>query len=919
MNAPLPHPPAVRTTCPYCGVGCGLIVQPDSRGGAAIAGDPTHPANQGRTCSKGSALGETLALDARLLHPMLRQPDGTLQRASWNDALDRVASGFRNIIERHGPNAVAFYLSGQLLTEDYYVANKLMKGFIGSADVDTNSRLCMASSVAGHRRAFGSDTVPGTYADLDEADLIVLVGSNAAWCHPVLFQRMVRNKAGSGAKIVVIDPRRTVTAADADLFLPIAPGMDTALFSGLLVHLAERDALDKSYIRSHTAGFDEAIARAREIAPDVDATARATGLASAQVRAFFDLFRTTGRVVTCYSQGVNQSAQGTDKVNAIINCHLATGRIGKPGCGPFSLTGQPNAMGGREVGGLANMLAAHMGFSPAEVDRVRRFWNAPHMAEREGLKAVQMFDAIARSEIKALWVMATNPAVSLPRAAAVRAALGKLDLFVVSENVLSNDTVNAGAHVLLPAAAWGEKDGTVTNSERRISRQRAFLPLPGEAKPDWQMVADVAEKLGYAEAFAYRSVADVFREHAALSGFENGGTRDFDIGGLAAISDADYGALAPVQWPVPVSIRHPDERAQRASKGDGPGRASFEAGLRPAPQDDGEKRFFAAGGFYTPDQKAKFIAPEPPALKEATSRDFPLRLNTGRIRDQWHTMTRTGMSPRLATHLPEPFVEVHPDDAARASLVDGGFARVATAHGACIVKVVVTEDQKAGSLFLPIHWSGDTASCARADDLVSACTDPHSGQPEAKATPASIAPVVFAMRGLVRTHRPVVLPNATWWTRVAAADGHEYRIATEHGPLMWHDFAYRMLALDAKLAEHLDQHTYRAEAIVDGEVDALVWIGPSDQPLNLELGTLDVHDDGLPLAQIAAISLFKTEPVVCACFSVGAGRIRNAVASGTAATVAEIGQATRAGTNCGSCLPELKQIIAQERKKERAQ
>ncbi len=929
MNAPLPHPPAVRTTCPYCGVGCGLIVQPDGRGGAAIAGDPTHPANQGRTCSKGSALGETLALDARLLHPMLRQPDGTLARASWNDALDRVASGFRNIIERHGPDAVAFYLSGQLLTEDYYVANKLMKGFIGSANVDTNSRLCMASSVAGHRRAFGSDTVPGTYADLDEADLTVLVGSNAAWCHPVLFQRMVRNKAGRGAKIVVIDPRRTVTAADADLFLPIAPGMDTALFSGLLVHLAERDALDKSYIRSHTAGFDEAIARAREIAPDVDATARAAGVDSVQVRAFFDLFRTTGRVVTCYSQGVNQSAQGTDKVNAIINCHLATGRIGKPGCGPFSLTGQPNAMGGREVGGLANMLAAHMGFSPAEVDRVRRFWNAPRMAEREGLKAVQMFDAIARGEIKALWVMATNPAVSLPRAAAVRAALGKLDLFVVSENVLSNDTVNAGAHVLLPAAAWGEKDGTVTNSERCISRQRAFLPLPGEAKPDWQIVCDVAEKLGFAEGFTYRSAADVFREHAALSGFENGGTRDFDIGGLAAISDADYDALAPVQWPVPQtrlpSLAKGGSDCRRQS-GEGsscrlwvstPTRQPLAADL-PLLGGGEEKRFFADGGFFTADRRGRFIAPEPPALKEATSRDFPLRLNTGRIRDQWHTMTRTGMSPRLATHLPEPFVEVHPDDAARASLVDGGFARVTTAHGACIVKVVATEDQQAGSLFLPIHWSGDTASCARADDLVSACTDPYSGQPEAKATPASIAPVVFAMRGLVRTHRPVVLPNGTSWTRVAAADGHEYRIATDHGPLMWHDFAYRMLALDAKLAEHLDQHTYRAEAIVDGEVDALVWIGPSDQPLNLALGTLDVHDDGVPLAQIAAISLFKTEPVVCACFGVGAGRIRNAVASG-AATVAEVGHVTRAGTNCGSCLPELKRIIAQQRKKERAQ
>ena len=378
---------------------------------------------------------------------------------------------------------MAFYLSGQLLTEDYYVANKLMKGFLGSANVDTNSRLCMASSVAGHRRAFGADTVPGTYADLDEADLIVLVGSNAAWCHPVLFQRMVRNKAERGARIVVIDPRRTVTAEEADLFLPIAPGTDTALFCGLLVQLVERGAVDDDYVKAHTTGFAAALARANEIAPDAAATARATGLREHDVAHFFDLFYASARVVTCYSQGVNQSAQGTDKVNAIINCHLATGRIGRPAWGPFSLTGQPNAMGGREVGGLANQLAAHMGFTPPEIDRVRRFWKAPRIATHEGLKAVQMFEAIARGEIKALWVMATNPAVSLPRAGAVREALKKLELFVVSENVRSNDTVNAGAHVLLPAAAWGEKDGTVTNSERRISRQRASCPRRAKPSP----------------------------------------------------------------------------------------------------------------------------------------------------------------------------------------------------------------------------------------------------------------------------------------------------------------------------------------------------------------------------------------------------------------------------------------------------
>ncbi len=359
---------ATRTTCPYCGVGCGVLATPDGKGGAAISGDPDHPANLGRLCSKGSALGETLSLEDRLLYPMIRCK-GVLERVAWSDALDHVAHRLQHIVARDGADAVAFYLSGQMLTEDYYVANKLMKGFLGSANVDTNSRLCMASTVAGHRRAFGADTVPGCYEDLDEADLLVLVGSNAAWCHPVLFQRMIANKQKRGARMVVIDPRRTDTAEDAELFLGLKPGTDAALFSGLLVHLVDNDALDSDYIRDHTSGFDDALSRARSIAGSAAATALATGLSEADVAAFFQMFRETPRVVTLYSQGVNQSAQGTDKVNAILNCHLATARIGKPGASPFSLTGQPNAMGGREVGGLANQLAAHMGFTPPDIDR----------------------------------------------------------------------------------------------------------------------------------------------------------------------------------------------------------------------------------------------------------------------------------------------------------------------------------------------------------------------------------------------------------------------------------------------------------------------------------------------------------------------------------------------------------------------
>jgi assimilatory nitrate reductase catalytic subunit len=888
MNALPPHAPVVRTTCPYCGVGCGVLASPDGQGGATISGDPDHPANFGLLCSKGAALAETLSLDRRLLHPMLRRPDGSLERVDWNQALDKVAAGLRTIVDRDGPGAIAFYLSGQLLSEDYYVANKLMKGFLGSSNVDTNSRLCMASSVAGHRRAFGADLVPGIYRDIDEADLIVLVGSNAAWCHPVLYQRMMAAKRERGTKLIVIDPRCTATAADADLFLPIAPGMDSALFSGLLSHLADALALDYAYIDAHTSGFGEALGRAREIAANAAATAGATALDEADTARFFDLFRSTERVVTCFSQGVNQSAQGTDKVNAIINVHLATGRIGRPGMGPFSLTGQPNAMGGREVGGLANQLAAHMGFSAADIDRVRRFWRAPRLATKEGLKAVDLFAAIERGTVKALWVMATNPAVSLPRAGAMRDALKKLELFVVSENVLSNDTVAAGAQVLLPAAAWGEKNGTVTNSERRISRQRAFLPLPGEARPDWWIVSEVARRLGFAAAFRFRGPADAFREHAALSAFENGGKRDFDIGALAALSDQAYDALGPVMWPA------------RAG------------------ETGGERRFFAAGGFFTHDRRARFVAPERPGPREATDAAYPLLLNTGRLRDQWHTMTRTGSSPRLGVHSPEPFVEVHPADAKANKLVDGGFAKVTTAYGSTILKVSVAAGQRLGSIFAPIHWSDTTAAHARVGEMVTAANDPISGQPELKATPARVEPVELAYRGFALTRGPIALPARTWFARMAVGGGEGVLFATDEPPDFWHDRAAQLMPADAELAEYIDKPRglVRVAALRSGRLDGCIFIGPAQAPpqwdvvrLLFAAGVLTERDRRLLLSGHSGDGMAETGPVICACFGVGLSAIREAIAKGGAANVADIGRALRAGTNCGSCVPELRVII----------
>ena len=878
--------PPLRTTCPYCGVGCGVLPEADESGGWRVRGDPSHPANFGRLCSKGSALGETLSLDDRLLHPMIGDA-----RVGWDEALDAVAGGFARVIERHGPDAVAFYVSGQLLTEDYYVANKLMKGFIGSANIDTNSRLCMASSVAGHKRAFGEDVVPGCYDDLDEADLIVLVGSNAAWCHPVLFQRMVRNRSTRGARIVNLDPRCTATGEEADLQLSLAGGTDALLFNGLLVDLARRGRIDHQYVGAYTEGFADALVMAQSLVPDAEATARACGLPTDAVEQFFAWFAATDRVVTCYSQGVNQSVAGTDKVNAIINCHLATGRIGRPGMGPLSLTGQPNAMGGREVGGLANQLAAHMGFDPAAVDRVRRFWQAPRMATREGLKAVDMFEAVACGRIKALWVIATNPVVSLPRADAIRAGLDRLELFVVSDNVIGADTV-VRAPIRLPACGWGEKDGTVTNSERRISRQRPFLPPPGEAKPDWWIVCQVARRLGHGDAFAYETAAEIFAEHAALSAFENAGSRAFDLGGLAAFTNEQYDSLPPFQWPQRT---HP---------------------LSPEPS-----RLFASGGFLTANGRGQFVpvgAPPEPARDADPA--FPLRLNTGRVRDQWHTMTRTGKSPRLAQHLLEPFVEVHPDDAARFGVADGRLARVRSAHGEAVLRVIVNGGQRQGSVFAPIHWSAENASHGRIGALVHGAADPISGQPDSKATACAIAACAYPLEGFILSRD--LLPLSTpYWVRVSLQTGWLYRIALEGEPEpSWGAWTARLFGCDeGRLVQLSDPQSpcYRAAYLCDDRLAGCLFVGehgqlPAWDWLSRLVGkpvTEEAQRRGL-LAGRASDGIADQGPIICACFAVGRNRITEAIVADGCQSVEAIGAALQAGTNCGSCIPELRRLIA---------
>jgi assimilatory nitrate reductase catalytic subunit len=877
----------VRTTCPYCGVGCGLRVK--SAGDAiTVTGDPHHPANFGRLCSKGAALADTLGPQGRLLHPQIGG-----QRVSWDAALDHVALNLQRIVREHGPGSVALYVSGQLLTEDYYVANKLMKGYIGAANIDTNSRLCMASAVAGHRRAFGGDLVPGCYEDFELADLIVLVGSNTAWCHPVIFQRILQAKQQRPElKLVVIDPRRTPTCELADLHLPITSGTDVWLFNGLLAYLRQHGAADAAFVDEHTTGLEAALAAVGSSAEQLAETARLCGIDAARLTEFYRLFAATERVVTAFSQGVNQSSAGTDKVNSIINCHLFCGRIGKPGMGPFSLTGQPNAMGGREVGGMANMLAAHMQIGNPEHRRlVQQFWKSPRMAATDGLKAIELFAAMHAGRIKAVWIMATNPLVSLPDADFAREALERCELVVVSDCIAATDTT-AFADVLLPAAAWGEKDGTVTNSERRISRQRAFLPLPGEAMPDWWIVSKVATRMGFGRDFAYSAAHEIFDEHARLSALENCGSRGFDIGGLAELGSAGYDELEPLQWPL-----------QRRS-----GR--------------GTPRLFADGRFLHADGKARFVPTPARSPTHPPDEEFPFVLNTGRIRDQWHTMTRTGRSATLAEHLPEPFVDLHAQDALLAGVRSGELARVRTRWGSMVVRVRTSGEIKRGTVFVPIHWNSLHASEARVGALVSPAVDPVSGEPEFKHTPARIEPFVVDWYGFLMTRAALEEPEFSWWTAIRGEQFLRYEFAGRQmrsDPAVWARTLLHATGSDADFLDYRDETAgiYRAAHIVDERLAGCVFLSvrpglPARGWLGALFG-LDRLDDTARAALLAGRPRgARTDPgpIVCSCFRVGSHTLREAIEKHGLTGTEQIGALLRAGTNCGSCLPEIRKLIA---------
>ena len=877
----------VKTTCPYCGVGCGILAGLDETGKVSIKADPDHPANFGRLCSKGAALADSLSMEGRLLYPEI---EGTPH--SWDNVLDYVADKFRDVIEKHGPDALGFYVSGQLLTEDYYVANKLMKGFIGSANIDTNSRLCMSSAVAAYKRAFGSDTVPCAYEDLERAKLVILTGSNAAWCHPVLYQRVVKaKKENPDLMVVVIDPRKTPSCDIADLHLAIKPGADHRLFNGLLVHLHDAQESNPLFVNHHTEGLDAALACAREQAASIEQVAASCALAADDVRRFYKLFARTERVVTVFSQGINQWSYGTDNANSIINCHLLTGRIGRPGMGPFSLTGQPNAMGGREVGGLANQLAAHMDInSAADRDRVQRFWRAPNMVQGEGLKAVDMFRAVADGKIRALWIMATNPAVSLPDNAQVREALKKCEFVVVSDCVRKTDTTQF-ANVLLPARTWGERDGAVTNSERRISRQRAFIPAPGQARADWWIISAVAKRLGFAEAFAYQEPVDIFNEHAALSGFENNGQRDFDISALAGLTDAEYENFQPRQWPLT------------------------------AEQPDGVTRMFSDGRFFTESGRAQFIAVAASQPVNPPDAEYPLQLNSGRVRDHWHTLTRTGKSARLSAHIYEPFVELNSEYAKKNYISEGELLRVRSRWGSAVVRARLRKDLAPGSVFMPIHWNDQFASDARVDALVNPETDPVSGQPEFKHTPVQIETYAANWYGFVLSRRRLEMQQLDYWACSKGKKLWRYEIAGKGMPEDWAGCARRLLCQTAEKVEWIEffdkgQSRYRAARIEDGRLESCIFIGPEvtlpDREWLSKLfagNKLDDKERGSLLTGRPASAEEDSGRIVCSCFGVGIKTIEKGIREQGLQSVEAIGKALRAGTNCGSCVPEIKAIL----------
>ncbi len=876
-------PRSTFTTCPYCGVGCGVQAWVQDARLQRVKGDATHPANLGRLCVKGSALPDTAQRPGRLLHPRLHGV-----RTDWSTALDHVADSLRDIIDTHGAEAVAMYVSGQLLTEDLYVANKLMKGFIGSANIDGTARLSLAPAADASLASLGTHAPACCFEDLETCDLLVLTGWNAAWTHPVLYQRISAARSErSNMRLVVLDPRRTATAAAADLHLALRPGSDGFLFCGLLHFLQRRGALDHDFLAAHTEGAETALQACATF--DLDTTAAQTGLDTADLEQFFQWFARTPRTVTVLAQGIAQAASGTAQCQAILNCHLATGRIGQPGMGVLPISGQANGLGVLEVGALATQLAAHMDFTPECIERVARFWGAPRMANAPGVTALGLTEALERGQIKALWIMGSNPALSLPQPARVQRALQTCPLVIVSDCREHTDTT-ACAHVLLPAADWGEKDGSQTSAERRLLRQRSLLPAAGEARPDWWMVCEVARRLGFAEAFDYPSPAAIFREHAALSTFENAGSRVLDLGALAGLDDAAYDALPPLPWPITAQ----------------------------APE--GTPRLFTEPRFATPSGRARLrpVHPEQPAAPR--SHDTPFLLNTGRLRDQWLGMGRTGQAPRLLAHTDTPFVALQPRDARSLGLREGDlvelFARgLDGQRHALPLPVRLDDGQRDGELFVPLHWNAQFTSHGGVSRLFCEAVDPASGRPALKAAWVGLRPLQVTRWATVLTRMPLQDLPFGWWVRRPLREGW-LTLLTEvpGGKSAWPGW-FEQLRAGLEVMEYLDDATglHRALLHRGTRLEAAVFV--AQQPGALPDGTWlqrlllqEVTEESAALLRQEHHGSLMAARLICNCFRVSEAQIHAAIAEG-ARSVEALGKRLRCGTNCGSCIPELQQLL----------
>nr|WP_265088854.1 nitrate reductase [Psychrobacter sanguinis] len=1011
----------VRTTCPYCGVGCGVLATVDNTTGqVSVKGDPEHPANFGKLCSKGSNLAETLGTERRLTQPYYQNKKAIMlslplaqatqatqaaqssqsvppkpsanslnqQDSDWDTVLDDVASRLSDTIAKHGPESVMFYVSGQLLTEDYYVANKLMKGFIGSNNIDSNSRLCMSSAVAGHKRAFGADLVPGNYTDFEACDLLVLVGSNMAWCHPILFGRFLQAKQDNpNKKLIVIDPRRTDSCEFADLHLPIAPGTDTHLYNGLLKYLEENGCTDSEYA-SQCDGVEQAVTAANLW--DIESVAKATQLDAEKIEQFYQLVAANDKTVTAFSMGVNQSSSGTDKVNAIINSHLLTGRIGKKGAGPFSLTGQPNAMGGREVGALANLLAGHLQLDIKEHRQsVGEFWQSPQpIAPKIGVKACDVADAILDGKVKAIWIVATNPVVSLPEADKFRQALAACDLVIVSECSKDSDTLRC-ADIVLPAQSWSEKSGTVTNSERRISRQRSLVTGVGDSKPDWWIFSQVAKRMGF-KGFDYTEPSEIFLEHAALTSHENNKyPRQLDLMAELEKHNQPYDSMSPLQWGGQyIDVIAPDFKHVKPKL----------VAITP-PQQAGDLNRFSAinDNDKTEPSAEKQIKQKNLGLGLTQSVDdgLKLRLITGRLRDQWHTMTRTALAPKLNQQQTVPTLTLHPQDAEALGVNNNDFVSIkadttqVTECSTVVAQVEVSEDMRLGDSFMPMHWSDAFASLARVGTLIPTKVDPISAQPELKNSAIVVQSLPIKSVGRILVHpdwldaalvqlrqlteltsnqsqAAVSAPNLIWsisrqqdsilinlatsteqmsdawltaefWQQFVASVVNTHRRSNSDS-LDKPDNSYSSDRLSSELAE-LDTSIMIYEAAqqlryivrqpvaielasssaqLEGQLMLAVYIAPQSEKLpsihwlNSCFADLsDVPSVKWLLAGKPASGYVDPGPLVCACMGVGENTIINAITSEECDDAISVGKLCQAGTNCGSCVGQINELIKQ--------